>query len=63
MHEATLQPQTLEDSLTLRYRHRYWLNANPDDPIQFKQQVTYICQLHKKALELLTKGIHDCQHR
>lgn len=34
------------------------LNANPDDPVQFKQQVTYICQLHKKALELLTKGIH-----
>ena len=34
------------------------LNGNPDDPVQFRQQVTYICQLHHKALELLTQGIH-----
>ena len=34
------------------------LGANPDDPVQFKQQVTDICELHQKALELLTQGIH-----
>jgi hypothetical protein len=26
--------------------------------VEFRQQVTYICELHKKALELLTQGIH-----
>lgn len=40
------------------HRHRYWLNANPDDPIEFRQQITYICQLHQQAKELLTQGIH-----
>ena len=40
------------------HRHRYWLNANPENPVEFRQQVIYICQLHKKAKELLTQGIH-----
>jgi hypothetical protein len=40
------------------HRHRYWLNAKPDDPLKFKQQVKYICQLHQQALELFTQGIH-----
>jgi putative transposase len=26
--------------------------------VKFRQQVTYICQLHQQALELLTQGIH-----
>ena len=34
------------------------LNGNPDDPIQFRKQVAYICQLHQQALELFTRKIH-----
>ncbi len=48
MHEATLQP----------HRSRYWLNANPDDPVAFRKQLRKICQLHISAPELLNQGIH-----
>jgi transposase len=30
----------------------------PDDPVEFKQQVTQVCQLHQQALELYRQGIH-----
>ena len=43
--EATLQP----------HRNRYWLNANPDDPVAFRQEVRTSCQLHQQAFELLTQ--------
>ena len=40
------------------HRSRYWLNACPDDPVAFKQQVNGICQLHLNAQELLEQGTH-----
>lgn len=40
------------------HRNRYWLNANPDNPVAFREQVAAICQLHLQALELLTQGVH-----
>lgn len=48
MHVATLQP----------HRHRYWLNANPEDPIKFREQVRFICHLHAQAQELFQGRIH-----
>lgn len=47
-NEASLQP----------HRSRYWLNANPDDPVAFEQQVNTVCQLHLQAQELLTQRVH-----
>lgn len=40
------------------HRSRYWLNANPDDPVIFEQQLNSVCQLHLQAQELLTQGVH-----
>lgn len=40
------------------HRSRYWLNACPEDPVVFKQQVNGICQLHLNAQELLEQGTH-----
>lgn len=40
------------------HRSRYWLNACPDDPVAFKQQVNGICRLHLNAQELLEQGTH-----
>jgi transposase len=34
------------------------LNPQIDDPVLFKQQVKYICELHQNALTLLEQGIH-----
>lgn len=48
LKEATLQPHLV----------RYWLNAKIDDPLKFKKQVKYICELHQEAKSLLEQGIH-----
>ncbi len=40
------------------HRNRYWLNAQPSDPAQFKQQVNQVCQLYKEAIELQAQGVH-----
>lgn len=40
------------------HRHRYWLNAQPSDPAQFKQQVLQVCQLYKEAIQLQAQGVH-----
>jgi hypothetical protein len=40
------------------HRSRYWLNACPEAPVVFKQQVNGICQLHLNAQELLEQGTH-----
>jgi hypothetical protein len=34
------------------------LNANPDDPEKFKQQVAAVCQLYEQAPTLSEQGIH-----
>jgi len=37
---------------------RYWLNAEPEDEEQFKNEVKQVCQLYRMALELHKQGIH-----
>ena len=34
------------------------MNANPDDPEEFKQEVAAICQLYEQAPALAEQGIH-----
>ena len=40
------------------HRSRYWLNANPQDPEVFRQQVTAVCDLYEQAGHLAEQGIH-----
>jgi transposase len=37
---------------------RYWLNAHPTDPTEFRAQVRTVCQLYEQAPDLLAQGIH-----
>ena len=37
---------------------RYWLNANPTDPLAFRAQVKVVCELYEQAPVLSTQGIH-----
>ena len=37
---------------------RYWLNANPEDPQAFAQEVETVCDLYTQALELYLQGVH-----
>jgi hypothetical protein len=34
------------------HRGEYWLNAKPDDPEMFADQVTAVCQVYKQAQAL-----------
>jgi transposase len=40
------------------HRSRYWLNANPEDPVAFSQQVATVCGLYEQAGRLAEQGIH-----
>jgi DDE superfamily endonuclease len=40
------------------HRSRYWLNANPKNPEEFKQQVNQVCHLYEKAQQLYSRGVH-----
>ena len=40
------------------HRSRSWLNANPQDPEVFRQQVTAVCDLYEQAGHLAEQGIH-----
>ena len=41
------------------HRRRYWLNARPDDPVEFQQQVEAVCDCYQAAPRRLeTEGIH-----
>jgi transposase len=40
------------------HRSRYWLNANPEDPVAFGQQVATVCDLYEQAGRLAERGIH-----
>jgi len=40
------------------HKSRYWLNANPEDPEQFDQQVRVICRLYEEAPMLHEQGDH-----
>jgi hypothetical protein len=41
------------------HRSRYWLNAQPDDPVAFEQQVVEVCACYQAAPTLLVqRGTH-----
>lgn len=40
------------------HQSRYWLNATPDCPETFQQEVMQICQTYEKAPTLRSKGIY-----
>ena len=41
------------------HRNRYWLNAQPDDPVAFAQQVVEVCACYRAAPALLEQeGTH-----
>jgi DDE superfamily endonuclease len=40
------------------HRVKYWLNANPDDPAAFAQEVETICTLYQEAPALARQGEH-----
>jgi transposase len=40
------------------HRSRYWLNANPEDPVAFGQQVATVCDLYEQAGRLAEQGVH-----
>ncbi len=40
------------------HRSRYWLNAQPEDPEQFEQEVKEICGLYHEASELFKQGVY-----
>jgi transposase len=48
----------LKDSFIKPHLSRYWLNANPEDPELFQQEIEKICQLYLKAAELFANNIN-----
>jgi hypothetical protein len=40
------------------HRVEYWLNAKPEDPEKFAEQVTQVCDLYKEAQALAERGVH-----
>jgi hypothetical protein len=40
------------------HRVKYWLNANPEDPLAFKQEVGTVCDLYREAPGLTQQGEH-----
>ena len=40
------------------HRVKYWLNANPEDPVAFNQTVSMLCDLYRAAPTLVKQGEH-----
>jgi hypothetical protein len=40
------------------HKSRSWLNANPNDPQVFGQQVAKVCALYEQAGHLAEQGVH-----
>jgi transposase len=40
------------------HRSRYWLNTDPGDPEEFRQQAATVCDLYEQAGRLAEQGIH-----
>jgi hypothetical protein len=40
------------------HRSRYWLNANPIDPEEFRRQSAAVCDLYEQAGRLAEQGVH-----
>ena len=48
----------LKDADLKPHLNRYWLNANPDDPEQFKEEVETVCDAYAQAFGWHAQGIH-----
>lgn len=48
----------LEEADIKPHLSRYWLNANPDDPVVFESEVQTVCSLYLQARILHAAGIH-----
>ena len=40
------------------HKSRYWLNANPLDPEEFRRQSAAVCDLYEQAGQLAEQGVH-----
>jgi transposase len=40
------------------HKSRYWLNASPDDPEEFRRQSAAVCDLYERAGQLAEQGVH-----
>lgn len=40
------------------HRYRYWLNAKPEDPEGFAEEVKTVCDTYHQALDLHEQGVH-----
>lgn len=47
----------LEQADLKPHKSRYWLNANPDDPQAFAEEVTTVCDLYLQAQKLHEQGV------
>lgn len=47
----------LNDSFIKPHLSQYWLNAKPEDPELFQQEIEKICQLYLKAAEMFANNI------
>ena len=47
----------LDDAVVKPHLSRYWLNANPDDPAVFAEEVKKVCDCYAQAPELHTQGV------
>lgn len=58
---TTISPRqvkrVLDDADLKPHLSRYWLNANPDDPETFAEEVETVCDLYAEAPELHKQGV------
>lgn len=47
----------MDDADLKPHQSRYWLNANPEDPEEFTEEVENVCDLYAQAPELHEQGI------
>lgn len=59
---TSISPRTvgrlLEEADIKPHLSRYWLNANPDDPVVFECEVQAVCSLYLQARILHAAGVH-----
>ncbi|WP_242652485.1 hypothetical protein [Desulfofarcimen acetoxidans] len=42
------------------HQYKGWLNAKIDNPEQYKQQVTTVCQVYRNSIQMESSGCHVC---
>jgi len=59
---ATISPRTIgrlwAEAPLKPHLSRYWLNAEPEDPVAFDAQVRVVCELYRQAAVLQAQGTH-----